>query len=64
VTALRNSTVLFLSRELFDRLVQGVPELRAFFENLAQDRLMDTNLTLSAARDSAEELHEDDLVLI
>ncbi len=64
VTALRNSTVLFLSRELFDRLVQGVPELRAYFENLAQDRMMDTNLTLSAAREGAEELHEDDLVLV
>jgi CRP-like cAMP-binding protein len=63
VTALRNSTVMFLSRELFDRLVQGVPELRAFFENLAQDRIMDTNLTLSAARD-AEAISEDDLVLV
>jgi CRP-like cAMP-binding protein len=64
VTALRNSTVLFLSRELFDRLVTGVPELRAYFENLASERVMDTNLTLSAARDAAEELHEDDLVLV
>jgi CRP-like cAMP-binding protein len=64
VTALRNSTVLFLSRELFDRLVQGVPELRTYFENLAQDRLLDTHLTLSAARDSAAELHEDDPILI
>lgn len=71
VTAVRNSTVMFLSRELFDRLVQGVPELRAYFENLAQDRLMDANLTMSAAADGApseEEidavLDEDDLVLV
>lgn len=65
VTALRNSTVLFLGKELFDRLVQGVPELHAYFENLAQERVMDTNLTLSAARESAEELlHDDDLILL
>jgi CRP-like cAMP-binding protein len=68
VTAVRNSTVLFLSRELFERLVQGVPELRSYFESLAQDRIMDTNLMLSAAAEPPihreEELDEDDLVLV
>ena len=64
VTALRNSTVLFLGKELFDRLVQGVPELHIYFENLAQERVMDTNLTLSAARDASEELLDDDLILL
>jgi CRP-like cAMP-binding protein len=67
VTALRNSTVLFLGKELFERLIQGVAELHSYFENLAQERVMDTNLTLSAAREAAEpghELHDDDLVLL
>ncbi|MDP3277078.1 MAG: cyclic nucleotide-binding domain-containing protein [Deltaproteobacteria bacterium] len=54
VTTSRNSTVLFLARELFERLIAGVPELRAYFEELAQERVMDTNLTMSAEPDPNE----------
>ena len=41
------STLLLLGRDIFHRLVSGVPELRAYFEGLADQRRMDTNLTMS-----------------
>jgi CRP-like cAMP-binding protein len=39
VRAARPSTVLFLAREYFERLVGALPELRAFFEQLSEERL-------------------------
>ncbi len=47
VVATAPSTLLLLPRAIFSRLVSGVPELRAYFENLADQRRMDTNLTMS-----------------
>jgi len=47
VVATAQSTLLLLPRPIFSRLVSGVPELRAYFENLADQRRMDTNLTMS-----------------
>jgi CRP-like cAMP-binding protein len=47
VTATHNSTLLFLPRPLFERLVAGVESLRHYFENLAEDRWIDTSLALS-----------------
>lgn len=65
VTATRPTTVLFLAREYFERLVQGVPELRAYFQQLAETRQMDTNLLIASARaDVALDLDEDELVLL
>lgn len=46
VTAAERSTVLFLSREYFERLVQGVPEVRGYLEELGDEREMDTRLWL------------------
>jgi CRP-like cAMP-binding protein len=46
VTAARQSTVLFLGRDYFERLVEAVPEIRQYFEQLTEDRLVDTQLTL------------------
>jgi CRP-like cAMP-binding protein len=55
VRATRQSTVLFLAREYFHRLVEGVPEMRAFFEELTEERLLDTKLQLDGAVDVEED---------
>ncbi len=66
VTAARQTTVMFLAREYFEKLVQGVAELRAYFEQLAEDRRMDTNLTLSTSREAGIEIDvfADETVLV
>ncbi len=51
VTATRDCTALFLARELFERLVAGVPALRAYFENLAELRTIDTSLALTSSEE-------------
>ena len=63
VTAATQATVLFLSRELFQKLVQAVAEIRDYVESLGEERLMDTRLTMSSP-DPIEELTDDDLILI
>lgn len=63
VTAAAQSTVLFLAREVFDRLVEAVPEIGDYVRSLGEERLMDTRLLLDATED-VEELTDDDLVLI
>ncbi len=61
VTAGVNSSVLFLSKERFEKLVEAVDEIREYVESLGDERLMDTRLTMNA---SVEELDDDDLILI
>jgi CRP-like cAMP-binding protein len=39
VRAATRAAVLFLAREYFGRLTAALPEMRAFFENLSEDRL-------------------------
>ena len=46
VTAATQCTVLFLSRERFAVLVKAVKEIREYIEQLGDERLMDTQLTL------------------
>lgn len=60
VTAARHSTVLFLARDYFTRLVAAFPEIRQYFEELTEDRLMETKLILS---DDAI-VEEDERVLV
>ncbi|MEM9068351.1 MAG: cyclic nucleotide-binding domain-containing protein [Myxococcota bacterium] len=62
VTAGVNSTVLFLSRELFQKLVEALPEIRDYIENLGDERLMDTQIVVSAT--DLEELDVEDLILL
>ncbi|MBX3247797.1 MAG: cyclic nucleotide-binding domain-containing protein [Myxococcales bacterium] len=62
VTAGVASTVLFLDRALFRRLVDAIDAIRDYVENLGDERLLDQRLTLDAA--NLEELDEDDLVMI
>ncbi|MFW5926133.1 MAG: cyclic nucleotide-binding domain-containing protein [Myxococcota bacterium] len=67
VTAAVNGTVLFLDREIFRRLVEAVPEVREYVENLGEERLMDTQLLMAPAEDDVEEtveLSDDDLLMI
>ncbi len=62
VTAGTNSTVLFLSRELFQKLVEAVDSIREYVESLGDERMMDTQITMSAT--DLEELDLDDLILV
>jgi CRP-like cAMP-binding protein len=65
VSAARQCTVLFLAREFFQRLVQAVPEIKAYVEQLGEERQMDTRIVMSnKSAPEAEELTEDDLILI
>lgn len=65
VTASRNSTVLFLAREYFERLVQGVPELRTYFERLAKERQTNTSLVLTSSRQAIPvDIPDDERVLV
>lgn len=47
VKAVRRSTILFLDRVYFMRLVEALPEIKSFFENTAEERLHDTRSVLS-----------------
>ncbi len=60
VTAARQSTVLFLGRDYFDRLVQAVPEIRQYFEQLTEERLADTQFMLQ----DELQIEEDEIVLV
>lgn len=40
------STVLFLGADYVERMMEGVPAIKAYLETLAKDRVMDTQLTL------------------
>ena len=46
VRAARQTAILFLAREYFQRLVQAVPEIRSYFEKLSAARDLDTRRTL------------------
>ena len=47
VTAATRSTVLFLARDYFRRLVAAVPEIRHYVDDLGEERLLDTRLHLT-----------------
>lgn len=66
VTAARASTVLFLAREIFQRLLEAVPDIRVYIESLSEERMMDTRIVLESSRDDevSVDLDEDDLILI
>lgn len=55
VRAVTPSTVLFLGKEYVDRMVAGVPAIRTYLETLAEDREMDTQLTLGSVSDEEED---------
>lgn len=59
VTSTQPTTVLFLARDTVQKIVAGVPEIRAYLEALTEDRELDTQLALSDA-----ELEEDVIIMI
>lgn len=62
VTAAAQSTVLFLDRSIFERLVEAFPAIREYLSQLGEDRLMDTRLWMEASADEAAlELGDEDL---
>ncbi|UJR79234.1 cyclic nucleotide-binding domain-containing protein [Sandaracinus amylolyticus] len=63
VTAARQSTVLFLGRDIFQRLVAAFPEIREYISQLGEERQLDTRLLLETS-EGTEELDLEDLVLV
>ncbi len=63
VTAARTSTVLFLAKDVFTRLVEAFPEIKEYVSQLGEERLMDTRLLLEAGSDE-EDIDLSDLVLV
>jgi len=53
VTATEKSTVLFLGRDYFKRLIDAIPEIRKYILQLGEERLMDQRL-YEATNDSDE----------
>jgi CRP-like cAMP-binding protein len=51
VKAARPSTILFLAREYFQRLVQALPAIRQYFEDLSHRRDAETRLALGDDND-------------
>ena len=61
VSATEQSTVLFLGKTYFDRLVEAVPEVREYLEQVGEERQMDTRISLAddEGLDSPDPLDED-----
>lgn len=65
VTAATNANVLFLQREIFQKLVAAFPAIRDYVETLSDERTMDTRLTMSQFEsDEVLELEDDDIVIL
>lgn len=60
VTAARRTTVLFLAHEYFQRLVEAVPAIRTYFEEIAEERLISTARLVHGV----EMIDEDEAVLV
>lgn len=61
VRAVTPSTVLFLGREIVQRMVEGVPQIREYLESLTSDRELDNQLTLG---ESGPEEEDDGSIII
>lgn len=61
VTAAEKSTVLFLSREVFEKLADAVDAIREYVENLGDERMMDTRLTMDAMPSDDDEGYDIDI---
>lgn len=62
VTAAVDSTVLFLARELFQKLTSAVEAVRTHLEEIGDERIMDKGLSLTP--EEIEELDVDDLMIV
>ena len=64
VTAARASTILFLARDYFQRLVEALPTIRQYFQELAQRRAIDTNLAVGQDEEMPERMTSPDARVI
>jgi CRP-like cAMP-binding protein len=62
VRAVRPSTILFLAREYFQRLVQALPAIRQYFQDLSQRR--DLEIKMALDQDVARETDPDVRVIV
>jgi CRP-like cAMP-binding protein len=63
ITAARQSTILFLDKVYFQRLIKAVPQMKKYFDNLTEERLADTQLVMDDEF-LIEDADEDECVLI
>jgi CRP-like cAMP-binding protein len=63
ITAARQSTILFLDKVYFQRLINAIPEMKKYFDNLSEERLADTQLVMDDEL-LIEDAEEDERVLI
>lgn len=63
ITAARQSTILFLDKIYFQRLIGAIPQLKKYFDNLSDERLADTRLVMDDEF-LIEDADEDERVLI
>lgn len=63
ITAARQSTILFLDKIYFQRLINAIPQLKKYFDNLSEERLADTRLVMDDEF-LIEDAEEDERVLI
>lgn len=65
VTAVGHATVLFLKREIFQRLLQAFSTIREYVEELGEERLMDTAITMSEDdMDESIDVDLDDIIMV
>lgn len=64
VVATQPTTVLFLARDYFQRLMAGVPEIREYVEGLGEERLIDTHRRLAEEPVEVEVELDDEALLI
>jgi len=55
VRALTPATVLFLGREIVQRMISGIPAIKEYLETLTADRELDTQLTLGEVTEEEED---------
>ncbi len=63
VTATQKSTLLFLSRDYFQRLVEAVPEIRAYVEQVGEERMMDLRLSQALGMETHAEDDEIEILI-
>lgn len=63
MTAARQSTILFLDKVYFQRLMQAIPQMKKYFESLSSERLADTQMVMDDDL-LIEDADEDEYVLI
>jgi len=66
VRAATHSTILFLPKEYFQKLVESIPHLKEYFAKLSEERLTMAEKVVARAREMEEQsiIQEDELIII